>query len=381
MIIILNLIFINDSKDLDRTYKDETRSIFISYIELSKYINNNDVINSKKNIKKMINNTEKLGLNTIILQVRSMSDAIYKSSIYPCCSYICGSEDNKLNFDILKYFIKESKKKNIKVIAWINPYRVRSATSNVPITSNNPVYKYIGTDVLYEKNGIYLNPAKNESINLIVDGVLEIVKNYDVDGILFDDYFYPDLEVDINNYSEYQKGNKDKDKDINSYRLDNVSRMVEKVHKTCKKYNKTFGVSPDGNMENNYNRHFADVKKWGSSNKYVDYLMPQIYYGFYNETKSFNNVIHEWDDIIKCDDVKLMIALAFYKVGSFDKYANSGSEEWILNNDIIKREIILSRNLKHYQGFSLFRYDYLFNSELKTTTTVKEIENIKEILN
>ncbi len=379
MIIILNLIFINDSKDLDRTYKDETRSIFISYIELSKYINNNDVINSKKNIKKMINNTEKLGLNTIILQVRSMSDAIYKSNIYPCCSYICGSEDNKLNFDILKYFIKESKKKNIKVIAWINPYRVRSATSNVPITSNNPVYKYIGTDVLYEKNGIYLNPAKNESINLIVDGVLEIVKNYDVDGILFDDYFYPDLEVDINNYAEYQKGNKDKD--INSYRLDNVSRMVEKVHKTCKKYNKTFGVSPDGNMENNYNRHFADVKKWGSSNKYVDYLMPQIYYGFYNETKSFNNVIHEWDDIIKCDDVKLMIALAFYKVGSFDKYANSGSEEWILNNDIIKREIILSRNLKNYQGFSLFRYDYLFNSELKTTTTVKEIENIKEILN
>ncbi len=379
MIIILNLIFINDSKDLDRTYKDETRSIFISYIELSKYINNNDVINSKKNIKKMINNTEKLGLNTIILQVRSMSDAIYKSNIYPCCSYICGSEDNKLNFDILKYFIKESKKKNIKVIAWINPYRVRSATSNVPITSNNPVYKYIGTDVLYEKNGIYLNPAKNESIDLIVEGVSEIVKNYDVDGILFDDYFYPDLEVDINNYSEYQKENKDKD--INSYRLDNVSRMVEKVHKTCKKYNKTFGVSPDGNMENNYNRHFADVKKWGSSNKYVDYLMPQIYYGFYNETKSFNNVIHEWDDIIKCDDVKLMIALAFYKVGSIDKYANSGSEEWILNNDIIKREIILSRNLKHYQGFSLFRYDYLFNSELKTTTTVKEIENIKEILN
>ena len=96
---------------------------------------------------------------------------------------------------------------------------------------------------------------------------------------------------------------------------------------------------------------------------------------------ALNNVIHEWDDIIKCDDVKIMIALAFYKVGSIDKYANSGSEEWILNNDIIKREIILSRNLKNYKGFSLFRYDYLFNSELKTTTTVKEIENIKEILN
>ena len=169
MIIILNLIFINDSKDLDRTYKDETRSIFISYIELSKYINNNDVINSKKNIKKMINNTEKLGLNTIILQVRSMSDAIYKSNIYPCCSYICGSEDNKLNFDILKYFIKESKKKNIKVIADLNVDEIKKVKGVVEVTKNKNEYTIKIEDIAYV-NDVFKKVSKyNNVIKFVVE--------------------------------------------------------------------------------------------------------------------------------------------------------------------------------------------------------------------
>ena len=107
--------------------------------------------------------------------------------------------------------------------------------------------------------------------------------------------------------------------------------------------------------------------------------MPQVYYGFFNESKSFKSVIDEWNNLIK-NDIDLYIALAFYKVGVIDNYARGGSNEWIINNDIIMREIILSRNLKYYKGFSLFRYDYLFNTELYTHTTMLEIENIKKIL-
>ena len=122
-----------------------------------------------------------------------------------------------------------------------------------------------------------------------------------------------------------------------------------------------FGISPDGNIDNNYNKVFCDVKRWGSSSGYVDFIMPQIYYGFYNETKAFNNVIKEWESIILNDDVDLRIALAFYKNGSYDKWAKSGSNEWVENDDIIMREIILSRNLDKYNGFSLFSGNYKYN--------------------
>ena len=377
VVFLFNLIFsVNNTNN--RKVKKESRAIFISYIELSKYIKNSDIMTSKNNIRKMINNIDRLGFNMIILQVRSFSDAIYKSKIYPWSSSVSNIEGEDPGYDILDYFIKKCRSKNISIHAWINPYRVRTTEDINSVSKINPAFKYIDTDILYINNGIFYNPAKEEVINLIVNGVEELVKNYDIDGVLFDDYFYPSDEVDNDDYKEYIKKNNYISRE--DYHLYNVNRLVERVHAVCRKYNKLFGISPDGNIENNYNKNYADVKKWCSSNnKYIDYIMPQIYYGFYNETKDFEKVIREWENMIT-SDVDLMIALAFYKVGLVDNYAKSGSNEWINNNDIMMREIILSRNLNHYIGFALFRYDYLFNKKLETNTTVKEIENMKKIL-
>ena len=131
-------------------------------------------------------------------------------------------------------------------------------------------------------------------------------------------------------------------------------------------------------MENNYQKHYADVKLWGNTKGYVDYLMPQIYYGFYNEIKPFISTLEEWENI--STETLLMPVLAFYKVGLEDSFAKSGKYEWIENNDIIMREILLSRNSKKYSGFSLFRYDYLFNTNLQTKTTMLEIKNMKKVV-
>ena len=159
-----------------------------------------------------------------------------------------------------------------------------------------------------------------------------------------------------------------------------VNVLIEKVYAICRKYNVLFGISPDANIENNYNKLFADIRTWLSSDKYVDFIMPQVYYGFFNETKPFKDVIDEWESLIKNKDISLMIALAFYKNGVDDKWAKSGSMEWVNNSNIIMREIVLSRNLNNYQGFSLFRYDYLFDQSKYTENTMMEIENIKKIL-
>lgn len=379
VIIILSIVLISNIK-LDRTSikkEEETRAIFVSYIELNKYIKGNDYEISKKNIRKIIKNIKRLKCNTIILQVRSASDAIYKSNIYPMSLNIVNTEYDDY-YDVLDYFIKESHKSNVKVIAWINPYRIRTTCDKTTITEKNPAYKYLDTDIVYINNGIYYNPSKQETEDLIVKGVEEVL-NYDVDGILFDDYFYPDNNIDKKDYEEYIKNNEFIEE--KNYRLNIVNKMIKRVYKTCKNKNIKFGISPDGNIDNNYNKNYADVKSWLKSNEYIDFIMPQIYYGFYNSTRDYIKVTKEWENLIENKDIELYIALAFYKVGMEDKYAKSGFNEWIDNDNIIMREILLSRNLKNYKGFSLFRYENIFNEEIYTKTSIKEIENLKKILN
>lgn len=367
--------YTSDNKEDTKT--EEKRGVFISYIELTKYLKEKSVTDSKKNIDEIIDNIYNLGFNTVILQIRSSSDAIYESKIFPWSSTVSREEGIYPGYDILDYFIKTAHNKNMYLYAWINPYRVRTTEDIASITINNPAYKYIGTDTLYINKGIYYNPSKKEVENLIVEGVLEVVKNYDVDGILFDDYFYPNNEIDTKDYEEYIKAKK---VDKQEYNLMVINNLIKKVYEVCHKYDKEFGISPDGNIENNYNKAYADVKRWGEESGYVDFLMPQVYYGFFNETKAFKNVINEWEKIVKNNEVDLYFALAFYKVGTLDTWAKSGKEEWLYNDDIIMREIILSRNINKYKGFSLFRYDYLFNEELFTDMTMNEINNLKKII-
>ena len=160
----------------------------------------------------------------IILQVRSFSDAIYNSNIYPWSSSVSNIEGDNPGYDILKYFVKKAHSKNISIHAWINPYRVRMSDDINSISSINPAFKYINTDTLYINDGIFYNPAKDDVIDLIVDGVEELVKNYSVDGVLFDDYFYPSIDVDINDYNNYKK--KNKNISLEEFHLENVNKMI-----------------------------------------------------------------------------------------------------------------------------------------------------------
>lgn len=365
-------LFINNNYSDDVSF--EKRGIFVSYIELSKYVKDKDINTSKNNINKIITNIKNLDFNLIILQVRSFSDAIYPSDIFPFSSSV-SEEGVDPGYDILEYFIDICHKNNILLYAWINPYRIRNTNDVGSISSLNPAYKWLNSRNVIVDNGIYYNPSSDEVIELISSGVLEIVKNYDVDGILFDDYFYPNTDCD---YIEYLLTNRSVSYD--DYKLERVNKMIRSVYSICKEYNILFGISPDANIENNYSKLSADVYTWLSDNKYIDFIMPQVYYGFFNESKAFKNVIDEWEGLIKNPDIELMIALAFYKVGNEDKWARSGYNEWVNNSNIIMREIILSRNLKFYGGFSLFRYDYIFNDSMYTKNTLLEVENMKKVL-
>ena len=372
LFIIIVLILLVNKKEIKENNISELRGIYISYIEISKYLNDKDEISSKKEIDKMIDNIKTINCNTIILQVRPSTDSIYNSKIFPVSKYLSSKESYP--FDVLKYFIEKSHEQNLKVIAWINPYRI-STTSNInEIKENSPAFKYIDSDVVYIGNGIFFNPAKEEVKQLIIDGVKEVL-NYKVDKILFDDYFYPSNDIDILEYEKVKEK-----KTIEEFHLENVNDLIKRVHTECKKKNIPFGISPDGNIENNYNKNYADVKQWLSSSEYVDFIMPQLYYGFNNTTKPFIKTINEWNELIKNKDIDLYIALAFYKVGTLDTYARDGKDEWINNNNIIMKEIIYSRNITHYKGFSLYRYDNIFDESNFTNTSYSELKSVKRIL-
>lgn len=359
------------------TKKNETRAVYFSYIEFANYITDKSDEEQKKNIRMVLDNIKSLNLNTIIVHVRAFSDSIYKSDYYPYSKYILNDNGEIPSYDILDFFIKEAHKRKIKFEAWINPYRI-SNTTDLSKLSSDSVF-FLHTDSAVTAKGIYLNPASMDVRKRIVNGIAEIVKNYDVDGIHFDDYFYPDKEIDLKSYDEYldSGGNMS----LTDYRLNNVKLLIEDVYSAIKKINKNvlFGIAPEGNIDNCY-ESYLDVKYILSHEGYIDYIMPQIYFGFLNQSKPFVETLNNWNELIKINSINLIPALAIYKSGKTDKYALSGSKEWMKYSDIIKREIIESRKVSNYTGFSLFSYNYLFNSKYQNDFMNNEISNIKKLL-
>lgn len=374
LFVILSFLIINNKGETEVIKKEsnEVRGIFVSYIELGNYIKGKNKKESKENIDNIIKNASENKFNTIILQVRSHNDAIYNSKMFKQSSAII-LEDGTY-YDVLKYFLQQCKKNKIKLFAWMNPYRIGKE-------ENISKEDWKSTSNIQNINGVYYyNPASIEVQDYLTQAVGELAKNYDVDAILFDDYFYPSQIIDKEEYKKYLENNKFITRE--DFHLLMVNNFIKKVYKEIKKENKaiSFGISPEGNIENNYSKNYADVKKWTSEKGYIDFIMPQLYYGFFNGTKPYYDTLKEWNELIKNDKVALYLALSFYKVGIVDEYAKEGSNEWINNKDIIKRQILLARSSKKYKGFALFRYDNLFNKNNENQNTKQEFKNVISIL-
>lgn len=379
LVIVYSLIPSSNNKKIEKKSL-EKRAVFISYIELGNNLRGKSEKEMKNTIDNMIDTASNFGFNMIILQVRTFSDAIYKSSIFPSSRSVVNKEGDLLPFDILEYFIKSSHKKEIELHAWINPYRVSNTTDISLISKDNPFYDLLDSDAVMtiENKGIYYNPANKKVESLILDGIREIITNYDVDGVHFDDYFYPPSStIDEIEYKEALLNN---NLSLQEFRLDVISSLIKKTYNLIKEYNKNilFGISPDGNIDNNYNSNYVDTRLFATKKGYVDYLMPQVYYGFLNSTKPFEETVKSWNNLIT-NDIFLIPALAFYKTGNIDNYAKDGINEWRDYNNIISREVMLSRELSNYNGFAIFRYDSIFGNDL-TSTSFLERENLKNIL-
>ncbi len=350
------------------TAKTQMNAVWISYLEYE-----NGMLKGKTeqqfrgNMQKVFNNCTKIGVNTVFIHMRPFGDAVYASQLFPWSSSVTGTFGGKPVFDPLEVILQEAKKVGIEIHAWLNPFRMMKENEILTLDETSVIKQLYNNradnDYIQLISGRwYLNPASGTAKKLVLDGIAEIVRNYDVDGIHIDDYFYPTTALNFDDYSFAQSGS---GLSRSAWRQSNISKFVADIYKTIKDINGTvlFGVSPDGSVENNVNKHYADVELWCSKTGFLDYICPQVYYGFENQNKPFEKTAKEWNAMVKVSSIKLIFGLANYKIGKEDTYAGAGKREWIERDDIIPRQILFVKTLVNSNGVAFYRYNDLFNMD------------------
>lgn len=346
------------------TEEQYIKAVWITYYELSAFTQDSTEQDFRKKINKAFKELKSNGFNRVTVQVRPFADAFYKSDYFPVSSYCFKEQGSELIFDPLEIMVESAHKYKLSIEAWINPYRVSNSDDFSQLSKNNKAVEWQGTDNLIVcDSGIYFNPASDEVTKLISNGVKEIAENYDVDSICFDDYFYPstDESIDKSSYVAYKKNKGDKS--LADWRRENVSKMIQSVYSTVKSVdeNITFGVSPASNAESNYNTLYADTQKWCTEKGYVDYICPQIYFGFQNENQPFMKTTKSW---VQMADCTLYVALPLYKAEKEDEFAgDNGKNEFIDNNNIIARQVTYLSKLSDVKGYYLFSYSSLKDND------------------
>ncbi|PYG86905.1 uncharacterized lipoprotein YddW (UPF0748 family) [Ruminiclostridium sufflavum DSM 19573] len=339
-----------------------------------------------KELDKIIENTKYMGLNAIFFQVRPTGDALYKSSIFPWSAYLTGEQGkaNDRNFDPLEYIIEQGHKNGIQIHAWINPLRLSMGTTKKPdkdvkvLSENHPARKISNAVVSANTGQLYLDPGCPEAVKLITEGVAEIVRNYDIDGIHFDDYFYPSKteaanKQDFNDdetYKKYKGGFKNKD----DWRRNNIDTLIRSTYDTVKgiKPEVQFGVSPfaiwsnkDRNKDGSdtqggistYYDYFADSRKWVKE-EYLDYIAPQIYWNIGFKIADYSVLLDWWKNVCAGTNVKLYVGHAAYKIND-----TSQANEW-LDPLQIPKQIALNRESKAVSGSIYYGYAKLESNAL-----------------
>lgn len=356
--------------------RQEMRGLWISYLDYALLIQKKSIAQAQANIINCFKYMKNIHLNTAVIHVRPFSDAVYPSRIFPSSQYVTsdGKQGTVLEWDPLSFMIEEAHKRNIEIHAWINPYRVSTATQDEKMLSpENPARRWIesgGREAIAFNGHISYNPANCKAQELIVAGVEEVVRNYDIDGIHFDDYFYPTTDecFDKQEYDDYcAQGGTDS---VSQWRRNTVSDLIAKVYKAVHAIKDIpFGISPQGNNDNNLNNQYADTVRWLSQSGYVDYIVPQIYFGFKNNTNPFEATVREFDRYITIPSVALYVGISAYKVGAFDQWAgsqNNASSEWITDQDMLKRMISSTRHIRSQtkdsavRGFMLYGFKEMF---------------------
>ncbi len=308
------------------------------------------------------------GFNTLFLQVRPSGDAFYNSEIYPMSRYLTGTEGTLPDggFDPLEYIVDKAHKSGIALHAWINPYRITASQSDSDNLGESSIAKKYPHLVLRHTDGkLYLNPGEPEAMDLVVSGAVEIAKNYQVDGIHIDDYFYPSSAFpDSETFTKYGG----KFLDIGDWRRDNTTTLVKKLGSAIKaeRPDIIFSVSPCGiwaNKSSNpdgsdtlgkqaYFDYYADTRLW-VRDELIDMIIPQVYWERGHSLADFATVANWWDKTAGGTDVALCIGQGVYKAAE----ATDPSSPWYKDRGEteLEEQLKLIGTLENASGYVQYR--------------------------
>jgi uncharacterized lipoprotein YddW (UPF0748 family)/N-acetylmuramoyl-L-alanine amidase len=315
----------------------------------------------KREADSLLNNAQDMGFNAVIFQVRPTGDALYASSVFPWSDVLTGEQGKDPGFDPLAYFIQGAHARGIELHAWLNPFRVARNTSNADgLSENNPARQNPEWTVAHSDGHLYYNPGIPEVRELLLSGVRELVKNYGIDGIHFDDYFYPGRDFqDDEAFAAYGGAFADRAE----WRRSNVDSIIRETQRIAREAGVRFGVSPQAiwaNRENNplgsdtrgyetYYEQFADTRKWVLE-ELVDYIAPQIYWEIGRDGSDYSKVLAWWTDLVGVTDVDLYIGHATYLMNG-----GSSRDAWTGTGEIA-RQIAENRLHPEVKGDIHFRY-------------------------
>lgn len=352
----------------------------------------------KKDLITMLDKLKDQGVNTVFFQVRPTSDAFYKSKLAPWSYWLTGKYGEDPGFDPLEFAIEEAHKRCLELHAWCNPYRVSMPAelytdeTGEPLKNLDQVKAMLSKDKnnIYSKhpdwikigaNRLVLDPGIPGAQKYVEDCIMEIVNNYDVDGIHFDDYFYPVKEGFDDGYGDihtfYTYGDTTKFTDIKDWRRNNTYTLIKTIHddiNNVKPWVK-FGVSPAGVWRNksddetgsdtnagipNYDTAYADTKKW-VLDEIIDYICPQVYWTFANKYAPYGTVASWWSDLLKNNpkvNTQLYIGLALYCLNPGDEKVTDPYWNTVgVGDQEIARQLKFNAANKNIDGSSIFTYN------------------------
>ena len=323
----------------------------------------------------ILNNVKSWNMNAVFVQIKPESDAFYPSKYAPWSRYLTGTQGVNPGYDPLKFMVEEAHKRGIEFHAWFNPYRLTATGGREKLSSESIGKKKPEWTVTYGGK-VYLNPGIPEVNNYVVNSIVEVVKNYDVDGVHMDDYFYP-YKVKNQEYpdsAQYQKYGK-KFSNVGDWRRNNINTLIEKLRKEIKKENPNveFGISPFGVWRNdstdpargsatkagvqNYDDLYADILLWMNKG-WIDYVAPQIYWNQGHKSAEYNTLVKWWSKYAGQSNTNLYIGQAAYK-----------TNEWKDAKELIN-QINFNRNYPEVKGSIFFSYKSLLTNPKNVTNSL-----------
>ncbi|WP_417217957.1 family 10 glycosylhydrolase [Arthrobacter sp.] len=270
-------------------------------------------------------------LNAVLLQVRPAADRMWRATLgEPWSRYLTGTQGKDPGYDPLAYAISEAHRRGLALHAWINPFRVAMDTSLSSLVADHPARKHPSWSFAYGGRRYY-NPGIPAVRTYIRSVVVDLVKRYDVDGIHFDDYFYPYPVAgagipDGAAYAAYRGSWTT----VARWRIDNINLFVRDTYNAIKaaKRRVVFGIGPFGIWRNrsstplgsatsgleSYTALYSDTRRWVRDG-WVDYILPQLYWYQGYKPADYNVLVSWWAKQVSGTPVKLYTGEAAYKVG------------------------------------------------------------------